>query len=127
MWTGADRDHTLPALPLPGVVEDRNRTWRLHDAPIAAEVGQHGTDTALREASIFGSVVPVEAPGVVEGRRLASLPRHRPVLAAGARRIALLARLGRLQQRQPELALHPGARAGLLGQGRELAVGGIDD
>src|SRR5262245_7630191 len=127
MRTAVNRNHALPSLALTGVVEDRYRSGSLHDSPVAAEIRQHGAHAALCHAAILGAVVSVRATGVVEGGRFGPPRRNWTVLSSGAGGIFLLARLGRLQEREPVLAfrLIPPGRLGR--QGRNVPVGGIDD
>nr|AAP58584.1 hypothetical protein [uncultured Acidobacteriota bacterium] len=126
MLAAIHRNHPLPSLTLTGVVEDRHHSLALDDAPVTAEVGQYGAHAALGHAAILGVVVPIGAPGVVEGRDLVPSRRDRPVLAAGAGAVAVLARFGGLQQGQPVLALGGLPLGGFRRQRRNTSIRRID-
>ena len=72
MRTSVHGDRAVPALPLSGVVENRDRLWRLHDLTEPGEVGQDRRQTTLTEAPFLRTVgtIDVSTPWNQVGRRV---------------------------------------------------------
>src|SRR5262249_4706909 len=126
----------LPALALVHVVEDRDATRRLHHAAKAApeeaaELGQPAAQAAVLQAVVLGSIAavqPRDIAGMVARRWFRKSRRgHGIVLAASANRLLVLARVGRLQQREENCRLAGGGAGARRGQRRPPAVGRIDN
>src|SRR5262245_15264779 len=123
----------LLALALTHVVEDRDAAWRLHDAAEApaergAEFGQSAGQAALAQRHVLRAVVAIDAAGVVARSTLgASRRRPRIVFAAGAGGRPVLARRGRLQQRETEVPIGGGSLLTVWREWRTPAIGRIDN
>src|SRR5260370_13454269 len=57
-------DAALPALSMAGVIENRDRSGRLHnledETGVATKIRQHGSHTALPEAAVLGIVGAID-------------------------------------------------------------------
>src|SRR5262249_11726582 len=124
----------LPALALVHVVEDRDATRRLHNAAKAAaeqaaELGQPAAQAAILQAVVLRSIAAVEArnvAGMIARRWFGKSRRgRRVVFAAGANRLLVLARLGRLQQREEKFPIDRGGALGCRGLRRSTGGGRV--
>ena len=126
-------DVALPALALAHVVEDRDAARRLHDPAEAAgrRLPNSGSPPVRQRSANEPSSGPslrFMRAGVVARRRFRKSRRgRRIVFAAAARRLLVLAGLGRLQQGETKFPLGGGDLLRLRRQRRNPAIGRIDD
>ena len=94
----------------------------------AAKLGQPAGQAAVRQRAVLRTIMAIDARGVVARRKFrASRRGRRIVFAAAARRLLVLARLGRLQQGETKFPIGGGNLLSLRRQRRNPAIGRIDN